>query len=351
MAFTPSYLTTELINTFQAAYDTIVNLPTTWQNIINGHIATYNNNQAKHEITCYVDKINGLDDGTNDGTENSPYRTISKAVELNFRTRTIIIKLKSDYLVSTKENLLRHSSIVVDLQGHQLQFRRRLFDTIANGGTMTEEEAAKYGTGWGVYYFYNVAGLKIICTGSNIILPVVKRFTLGNFTDGYNISTFNTDLTNGNSVFYSNDGKYQLPEDDYCNLYLYADDSDPANGKIGCVITVVDPIDENMNVGLIRINVHPVDFQLAQDVYINGVFNSGLISYEEFTLDISMFGCMGRYNYEFVGYPPEYKESAYLEWHEYSYGGSIYTYNHSIDNIKNSTFPALVNLESIPGQI
>jgi hypothetical protein len=147
-------------------------LSSSWGNLISVALNAYENNTLPVEKVMYVDKVNGLD--TNAGTTEEPFRTIAKAINVGKDYKSVKVILQNDYLVSTDEDFQKHPNVTLQINDYQLQFRRKILDTVANGGTMTQADVDEFGAGVGLYHFYNVSGLKILCNNSNIVIPVVK---------------------------------------------------------------------------------------------------------------------------------------------------------------------------------
>jgi hypothetical protein len=343
MAIIPKYLTSTLQQSLQEAYNHLTNFVTSQQSIITQKIIDYNAEPILDTVSVYVDKVNG-DDVDNSGSIDSPYRTITRAIFTNIRHRTIKIILKNDYLVSSIENFHSHPNVILDLNKHQLQFRRMILDTVANGGTMSQADVNKYGASVGMYHFSNISGLKVLCTGSCIVIPICYLVTppTTTFVPYPELDdTFIPNFAYNNTAFQATGQKNRQPNDSGI-IYFYADDSDPATSKIGGRIYIVDT---SMQIALVD---HPENrYSIVYGEKPNGMVVADATDRRY----ISTHGCLYKYMiHEYIG--NNYIEDTVVEEtnpnKEYIIDNTVdvYSFSNGIANIRDSTFPAIENLDS-----
>jgi hypothetical protein len=233
-------------------YNYFMSITTKWADAISQVVTMISTQILLDSITLYVDKVNGSDSEICVGSEEYPLRTISKAIDRGKRARTINIILKNNYLVSFDEDFRNHPNVIIDLQGYQLQFRKKILRLKEFGGNIislptwnaSNNDVTNLGLGTGMYGFDNVSGLRINCTGSNIILPYCY------FGDEINLlPNFIGDVYVGkmireglyNSITAIRIGLLQDMSSENSHMcYFYADETNPAQNKPGCRVLVVD---------------------------------------------------------------------------------------------------------------
>jgi hypothetical protein len=154
------------------AYNYITSKPLKWMNAINYFTTTFNSLMVNDNVTYYIDKINGSDSDTCVGSEDHPFKTISKAIQRSKKARTINLIMKNHYLVTENEDFQNHTNVSIDLNRFQLQFKKRILPDIT-------DPMALNGAGTGMYNFRNISGLNILCTGSAIVIPACNIWEVG----------------------------------------------------------------------------------------------------------------------------------------------------------------------------
>ena len=124
-------------------------------------------NDADDEVEVYVDAVNGSDD--NKGTQESPVKTVEKALEL-IGTKTGMIVLLSDY--TADEDFIEFSQLTIDLNGNKLTVLNKAV-AIAEKNVVTITDSAKTKgamyigkNGFGNVALHNMG--KLIVDGANI---------------------------------------------------------------------------------------------------------------------------------------------------------------------------------------
>jgi hypothetical protein len=321
----------------QEAVDYLKGRPAQWNADVAAAVNSFNSQAEGDRVTYYVNKSTGNDN--NVGSSASPFRTIERAVYMGRRVRNIQVNLLSNYLVSKNENMRQHPGVCINLQGHQLQFRRMKIDVADQNPhyVVAADVAARDGVGYGLFRLYNVGGLKINSNGSNIIVPrcYATNAGTGNYAWNIRVNSQAIQLPNADSAYTFNP----------LQVYIYASDIPQPPTIPGTRVHFVDTSMQTALPGLARIFGFLGEYKYA---YLDG--------YPWFRCMGTMFQYLkkdangGNILYQETQ-PTQASFAVPFDNGIVSPFVSVSSHSHGIQLIQNATFPALVDLETQADQL